>query len=153
MAADVPDPPGVPDAPLGPARWDLLPGRPWAGFATGTHRLHLVHGDRCRTRAALFAEWAGSLAFPDYFGHNWDAFEECLHDTLHPPGTATATRLLVLVAAADALLADDPPDQLAVLLAVLDAAAATGPLRVQFTTAPPRADRTRHRLRTAARAM
>ncbi|MFF8775394.1 barstar family protein [Kitasatospora sp. NPDC015120] len=147
MAAEVPGPP------LGPARWDLLPGRPWAGSAAGTHRLRLVHGDRCRTRAALFTEWAGSLAFPDYFGHNWDAFEECLHDALHPPGTEAATRLLVLVASADALLADDPPDQLAILLAVLDAAAATAPLRVLFTATPARADRTRHRLRTAARVL
>ncbi|MFE7564799.1 barstar family protein [Kitasatospora sp. NPDC057500] len=148
----------MPDAPLGPARWDLLPGRPWAGFATGTHRLRLVHGDRCRTRAALFAEWAESLAFPGYFGHNWDAFEECLRDALHPPGVETTTRLLVLVAEADALLADEPSDQLTVLLAILDTAAATtlttdSPLRVLFATAPPRAALAEHRLRTAGRAV
>ncbi|MER7708319.1 barstar family protein [Kitasatospora sp. NPDC097605] len=146
------------DQPLGPARWDLLPGHPWAGFATGTHRLCLVRGDHCRAKAALFAEWAQALTFPGYFGHNWDAFEECLTDVLHPPGAETATRLLVLVTAADALLADEPPDQLALLLAILDAAAATtlttdSPLRVLFTTAPSRAAPTQQRLRTAARAL
>ncbi|MFE6866460.1 barstar family protein [Kitasatospora sp. NPDC057692] len=151
MAAD------LPDTPLGPARWDLLPGRPWAGFATGTHRLRLVRGDRCRTRAALFTEWAESLAFPDYFGHNWDAFEECLHDALHPPGAGAAAHLLVLVAAADDLLADERPDQLATLLAILDAAATTpaadSPLRVLFATTPPRAALTELRLRSAGRAI
>ncbi|GAA1387788.1 hypothetical protein GCM10009639_13330 [Kitasatospora putterlickiae] len=143
----------MPDEPLGPARWDLLPGRPWAGFAAGAHRLRLVHGDRCRTRADLFTEWAESLAFPGYFGHNWDAFEECLNDALHPPGAETATRLLILVASADALLADEPPDQLALLLAILDAAAAISTLRVLFTTTPPRAALTRHRLHTAGHAI
>ncbi|MER5355033.1 barstar family protein [Kitasatospora sp. NPDC002551] len=150
--------PVVAEEPLGPARWDLLPGHPWAGFAAGAHQLRLVRGDRCRTRAALFAQWAESLAFPGYFGHNWDAFEECLHDVLHPPGAETTTRLLVLVTAADALLADEPPDQLTLLLAILDTAAATtlstdSPLRVLFTTTPPRAAATGHRLRTAGRAI
>ncbi|MFC5668106.1 barstar family protein [Kitasatospora misakiensis] len=148
--------PAAPDAPLGPARWDVLPGRPWAGLATGTHRLRLVQGANCRTTAALFAEWAGALAFPGYFGHNWDAFEECLNDALHPPGTDSAAPLLVLVADADALLADEPPRQLTTFLSILDASAAatptTGsPLRVLFTTAPAAEAATADRLRSAAR--
>ncbi|MFJ6381406.1 barstar family protein [Kitasatospora sp. NPDC092039] len=138
--------------------WDLLPGRAWAGLAAGTHRLRLVRGANCRTTAALFTEWAHALAFPGYFGHNWDAFEECLRDALHPPGaepTDAAGGLLVLVTDADALLADEPPDRLALLLAVLDAAAtapaADAPLRVLFTTAPPEATPTRSRLRSVGR--
>ncbi|MCX4753116.1 barstar family protein [Kitasatospora purpeofusca] len=142
--------PVAPEPPLGPARWDLLPGRAWAGFAAGTDRLHLVRGANCRTRADLFTEWARALSFPGYFGHNWDAFEECLNDALLPPGSeaagAAATRLLVLVTDADALLADEPPAQLALLLGILDATADHA-LRVLFVADPPVAEAAEARLR------
>jgi RNAse (barnase) inhibitor barstar len=32
------------------------------------------------SKKVLFATFATSLNFPDYFGENWDAFEECLRD-------------------------------------------------------------------------
>jgi hypothetical protein len=33
-----------------------------------------------RDKAAFLAAFAGTLGFPDYFGHNWDAFYDCLGD-------------------------------------------------------------------------
>lgn len=32
------------------------------------------------TKAALLTELAQRLHFPDYFGMNWDALDECIHD-------------------------------------------------------------------------
>jgi RNAse (barnase) inhibitor barstar len=32
------------------------------------------------SKQALFAALAKQLSFPDYFGENWDAFDECVRD-------------------------------------------------------------------------
>jgi hypothetical protein len=57
------------------AQWVLAGARP-----AGTAILFELEGRLCRTREGLFAHWAERLRFPDYFGGNWDAFEECLRD-------------------------------------------------------------------------
>ncbi len=36
------------------------------------------------TKAALFDFLSAALPLPGYFGRNWDAFEECLHDLIQP---------------------------------------------------------------------
>lgn len=140
------------------ARWDVLPGHPWAGLAAlpedvgdltaGPDIARVLHvpGERCRTTRALFAECSRTLGFPAYFGHNWDAFEECLTDLLLPPEPEQeqepeqAQELepegppprapLLLVTGAEYLLVDEPPSQLTVLLQILDTATAAA--------APPR---------------
>ncbi|MFC8452564.1 barstar family protein [Kitasatospora sp. NPDC057223] len=147
-------PSGGGDGVLGPLQWDLLPNRPWAALTAETRTLRLVRGEHCRTVPTLLTEWARSLAFPDYFGHNWDAFEECLTDAVHPPGAAPAAGLLVVVTAAESLLADEPPARLALLLRILDAVATPAPgtntlLRVLFTTSATTTADTRRRLRAA----
>lgn len=37
-----------------------------------------IDGRSCTTKDALFGEFARELAFPGYFGENWDAFDECI---------------------------------------------------------------------------
>jgi len=71
------------------------PQRPWAYLLTGEgasgrafnllqHRqgtvVRRVRGHHCQTTQALLGEWARAFAFPSYFGHNWDAFDECITD-------------------------------------------------------------------------
>jgi RNAse (barnase) inhibitor barstar len=52
-------------------------------------------------KAALLAELGRALDFPDYYGGNWDALEECLADLSWHDGP-----LLLLITHADALVDD-----------------------------------------------
>ena len=55
---------------------------------TETHAAHRAElPTNIHTEAALFDALAETLCFPDYFGRNWDAVEECIRDlTWLPPG-------------------------------------------------------------------
>jgi len=72
--------------------------RPPTGFA-----LRTINGKHCGTSAGLFDEFARALEFPDYFGHNWDALEECLADLEWLP----AKGYVILVTDAPAVLSGD----------------------------------------------
>ncbi|MBO4270593.1 barstar family protein [Microbispora triticiradicis] len=88
----------------------------WLTITTGRAPA-VVDGRACRTRAAFFAEVARVLRLPGYFGHNWDALTDSLRDigNVH----------LVVEHAGD-LLAAEPAEQFATLLAVLAGAAEDG---------------------------
>jgi RNAse (barnase) inhibitor barstar len=43
-------------------------------------RCFLLNGERMAEPHLLMQEFARELEFPDYFGHNWDALEDCLTD-------------------------------------------------------------------------
>src|SRR5216110_3422232 len=96
----------------------------------------VVDGRASRTRAAFFDEAARVLHFPDYFGHNWDAFADCLRDLDHPA---------LFVTHAEDLLVDEPPQQFAILLRLLAEAAESG-LTLTLSTAPEHEPALRTRL-------
>ncbi|MEU7799789.1 barstar family protein [Micromonospora arborensis] len=86
----------------------------------------VLAGAATRTRAGLFAVLAAALALPTYLGETWDALSDVLRERLD------AGPLTLLITDAGHLLADEPADQYALLLAVLGnlAANAPHPLRV-----------------------
>ncbi len=45
-------------------------------------RAHWLDGRAIHDKATFLSRVADALRFPAYFGHNWDAFEECLTDML-----------------------------------------------------------------------
>ncbi len=83
--------------------------KPPAGFA-----LRAIQGKKCSTPAGLFTEFARALSFPDYFGHNWDAMEECLADLEWLP----AKGYVLLITDAQAVLPTDE-DEYETLLEIL----------------------------------
>ncbi len=60
-----------------------------------THRLEFFHfqGGGIRGKEGFLNGAAAALEFPDYFGHNWDAFEECLTDMSWRPAPGYAILL------------------------------------------------------------
>jgi hypothetical protein len=83
------------------------------------HVSRTLRDKKMRTLQGMFDEFAAALQFPDYFGENWPALAECLTDLSWLPGSAY---VLICVDSLE-LLADESPDQLAVLLRTLDHAA------------------------------
>lgn len=48
-------------------------------------RIYRLEGRGIGGKADLLTRSAEALRFPSYFGHNWDAFEECLNDMSWAP--------------------------------------------------------------------
>ena len=84
--------------------------------------LKVIQGAKCRTIAGLLTECARALGFPDYFGHNWDALEECLTDLEWLP----AKGYILLVTDAAHVLPSDDADYETFLEILRDAGEAWG---------------------------
>jgi hypothetical protein len=84
--------------------------------------VRIVRGKQCRTSSSFFHESAAALQFPYYFGHNWDAFEECINDLAWLP----AKHYVIGIAQATVLLAQDE-QRLGTLVEILGRAADAWP--------------------------
>lgn len=97
----------------------LISGGPWVHRAdaaelplireaAGTTDVLLVEldGARMSTVDELFREYVREFSFPEYFGWNWDAFDECMHDLEERPARA----YLTIVIHADHVLSAERED-------------------------------------------
>lgn len=82
------------------------------GLDFGVHRIALAG---CHDKAMLMQRFAHALAFPDWFGHNWDALADALADLEWLD--EVAGRVLLIEDAQDLRRADETDyDRLVVLL-------------------------------------
>ena len=84
--------------------------------------LRIIQGAKCQTIAGLLTECARALDFPDYFGHNWDALEECLIDLEWLP----AKGYILFITDAGYVLPDDEEEYETFLEILRDAGEAWG---------------------------
>jgi RNAse (barnase) inhibitor barstar len=86
------------------------------------YALKVIKGVKCQTTDGLLTECAHVLDFPDYFGHNWDALEECLADLEWLP----AKGYILLITDAAHVLPDDETHYETFLEILCDAGEAWG---------------------------
>lgn len=49
-------------------------------FVSKEYKIFSLDGTELKSKAELFRRLSQAMKFPDYFGSNWDALEECLND-------------------------------------------------------------------------
>jgi RNAse (barnase) inhibitor barstar len=121
----------------GALSWPLLlkRGSPWAHLAAAPRtaveefaaahpkRKHtavrILRGMQCATKEGVLDEFARGLDFPEYFGRNWDALEDCLTDL----EWLSAEAYVLVITNADHVLKKSPGD-LKTLAGILASAAA-----------------------------
>jgi hypothetical protein len=119
--------------------------RPPAGFV-----VRQIQGKKCATPSGVFGEFSRALAFPDYFGHNWDGLEECLADLEWLP----AKGYVVIVNDAQCMLPDDEEEYQTLLEVLSDAGEAwsqghtadgrRAPFHVLFAVTPEEKSKRKH---------
>jgi hypothetical protein len=113
--------------------------RPWAHLATCSERTldnllralalrsqgivtRILRGLHCETSPDFFREAGAALQFPWYFGHNWDAFNDCINDLDWLP----AKHYVIGISRADMLIIRDEK-RLSILVESLGHAATAWP--------------------------
>lgn len=79
-------------------------------LAMGDIYIASVDGRNCRTKDGLMTEFAKKLKFPDYFGRNWDAVEDCLEDLEWLPLNTRCGGYAIFIIHPEELLVESPAD-------------------------------------------
>ena len=74
-------------------------------------RLFYINGTSVKSKADFLQAVAKALAFPDYFGNNWDALEDCLTDL----DWLTDDRLILLYEQPETFAQHEPSEWLVAL--------------------------------------
>ena len=77
--------------------------------------LKVIDGSKCKSRSGLFSELTHIFEFPSYFGHNWDALDECVTDLEWMPGRG----YILLIKNADQLLSEDANESYAIFIDIM----------------------------------
>lgn len=77
--------------------------------------VRVLRGNKMRSAPRLFDEFGAALQFPDYFGENWAAFEECVTDLSWLP----AAGYVLLIVRSEEVLADEDDETLDLLRRIL----------------------------------
>jgi RNAse (barnase) inhibitor barstar len=77
--------------------------------------VRVVRGHKMQRLSHLYDEFAAALQFPDYFGENWDALDECLADLEWLP----AAGYVLLIPNVVEVLSQEPEKQFATFVSVL----------------------------------
>jgi RNAse (barnase) inhibitor barstar len=77
-------------------------------------RKFTIDAQQIKSKEELLEAFAETLSFPEYFGHNWDALEECIRDLTWLP----RTNFLLVFQHADSLLGLGAKE-LAVVISIL----------------------------------
>lgn len=64
----------------------------------------VLEGEQCKSVASLLKEFNEKFFFPDYFGFNFDALDECLNDL----EWLEAEKYVVIIRDIDVVLSEDP---------------------------------------------
>ena len=78
--------------------------------------VRFLRGKKMTTVASLFDEFASALQFPDYFGENWNAFDECITDLSWLP----ADYYVLIITEAHLVFAKDSEEQWQALTSILE---------------------------------
>ncbi len=81
--------------------------------------VRILRGKKCTGREELLEEFARGLDFPDYFGGNWDALEDCLRDL----EWLSAEAFVLIITNAEQVLKNSP-GELVTFAGILSSAAA-----------------------------
>ena len=74
-----------------------------------------LDGSRCRSTSSFLREIGHALRFPPYYGANWDALDECIHDLDWLPSGG----VVLVIRHSSELLVDEPSERLTTLTDIL----------------------------------